>query len=344
MRPYVDILRLAIQEVFASKHRHKVIHAKLMLRFVAAVTKSGLHLKHIDAALLGFVVDDDSPRSRSVEKRAKELLGSKPALQQDCSIRMMPRLSYAQKEQQTRHLYQAASQFDQGSQQGRHVCVWDAVCAFFATIKKAQSPKFREAFVAYQGIVWTDIEELHGLLKLVDPVKIALEFRAEEGKAKDTEAALHDAGERASTIVPKLLMLDKYLGSLELGERQSLRRVGIALLDAHRPCQKMLEQQLPDAQVRARLQQLLLQFWRQFETMSPAAIIVAAQAFAHCCEDTLLIGIAHNAAQPVLTDAAQHHYWLSVAACASSASPDRIAPPCDTCCVHVRSHILSLYV
>ncbi len=120
------------------------------------------------------------------------------------------------------------------------------------------------------------------------------------------------------------------------------RVTGLAILDAYRPCQQKFEQQLPNAQDRARLQQLLLHFWLQFESMSPAAVVAAAQAIGHCCEDTMLIGISHNAAAVVSKDAMQHHYWLSTAACTSLA-PYGIDPPCDTCGIHVHGQIVSLY-
>lgn len=339
-RPYLDILRRALQIACTRKQKHKLASAKLMLRFIATVTKSGLCLKHIDAALSGFVDKDDEAICQAVESHAKALLASQPDLQQDCSFRMMPRLSYDEKEQQTQQLYQAPSQ---GAQQGCHPRAWEAFCAFVTTVKKARAQELRQAFAAYQGIVWKHAEEMHELLKPIKPIEIALEHCAEEGKAKDTKAALHDAEMRASEIVPMLLVLDKYAGNLEPGARRLLRLTGQAYLDAYRGCQQKFEQQLPDAQDRARLRQLLLHFWHQFETMSPAAVIVAAQAIAHCCEDTLLIGITCNAAALVFTEAMQHHYWLSTAACASPASPYSIAPPCDTCCVHVHDQIRSLY-
>ncbi len=335
----MDILRRALHNACTRKQKRKLASAKLMLRFVAIVTKSGLQLKHIDAALSGFVKEDDGPICQAVENYAKDLLAAQPDLQKDCSFRMMLRLSYDEKEQRTQQLYQAPTQ---AAQQGCHARVWEATCAFVMAVKKARAPELRQAFTAYQGINWTGAEEMYQLLKSVNPVEIALKHCAEEGKAKDTKAALHDAEMRASEVVPMLLMLDKYAGNLEPFARRMFRVTGLAILDAYRPCQQKFEQQLPNAQDRARLQQLLLHFWLQFESMSPAAVVAAAQAIGHCCEDTMLIGISHNAAAVVSKDAMQHHYWLSTAACTSLA-PYGIDPPCDTCGIHVHGQIVSLY-
>ena len=335
----MDIYRLALHSACTRKQKQKLASAKLMLRFIATVTKSGLQLKHVDGALSGFVKEDDGPICLAVEGYAKDLLAAQPDLQQDCSFRMMLRLSYGEKEQQTQQLYQAPTQ---AAQQGGHAGLWEATCAFVMAVKKARAPELRQAFTAYQGIDWAGAEEMYQLLKSVNPVEIALEHCAEEGKAKDTKAALHEAEMRASEVVPMLLMLDKYAGNLEPFARRMFSVSGPATLHAYRPCQQKFEEQLPNAQDRAQLQQLLIQFWLQFESMSPAAVVAVAEAIAHCCEDTMLIGISHNAAAVVSKDVVQHHYWLSTAACTSLA-PYGIDRPCDVCGIHVHGQIVSLY-
>lgn len=345
--PFVRAIRHGLQEAYGKP----TTASKIMLCVMTDITPAGPHAKSVSFARSGFAAQADS--CRMVEEAAQAYLAGELRSTQSC-IRMVSRISHIEKENLVRQLSEPSASGQRLSTQDAR---WDAGCAFFSTIKHSHHEALQQAYSAYPGIDWAGAQELYGLLRKLDPMKIAAASPDLDrpstlqgmpgahvqyfGSVLDKQAQQRQI---ASQIVPKLLTWDKFLSIHGKSARSLEQLIGKeAVEDGFQPCRQMLQAQMPQESERAQLRKLMLHFWQQFEGMSPSEVVLLAKAISHCCEGNLLYGLAQQPDSFTPSKPPQQHFWLSTAAKSGSKSADQISPPCETCWVHFMHDLRAMY-